>query len=128
MSRQVDYALQLIFALYQQKNSALSLKQFSTESSISFLFLQKIARSLKQAGLIDSVKGPTGGYTLALPADHITVKAVIDAVDGPYGVTACTRVETCRHSGNCQIEAGMRKLNEEIVQVLSKTRAIDMVL
>ena len=78
ISKQVDYAFQLISELSKlEKNALLSLKTFSIKSNISFLFLQKIARSLRGAKIIKSVKGKNGGYMLVKKADKISVKEVI---------------------------------------------------
>jgi Rrf2 family protein len=47
-------------------------------------FLLKVLRSLVDAGLLYSIKGPNGGYRLARPANKITLLAIIEAVDGPF--------------------------------------------
>ena len=75
LNRQVDYAMQFIFRLSKAKNDQhISLKKFSTESNISFLFLQKIAKALRQAGLVRAELGPQGGYSLQKPIESITLK------------------------------------------------------
>lgn len=129
ISRQVDYALQLIFALSQAKNGdTVSLKSFSTESNISFLFLQKIARSLRVSGVIVAVRGPLGGYRLAKPMQEISLKILVEAVDGGYGVSACTREKgACHKMGTCHLQSGMQKLQTALVNQLEMLTVADMI-
>ena len=95
-SKQVDYALQLMIALAELKSgNFLSLRKFSQESNISFLFLQKIARDLREKKLINSTRGARGGYRLKPRAEEISLKQIIEAVDGPSGVTECLKKGGC---------------------------------
>jgi Rrf2 family protein len=128
MSRQTDYALQLIFALSQAKNAkAVSLKVFSKESNISFLFLQKIARALRHEGIIVAERGSRGGYRLARSIANISLKSVVEAVDGPYGVSACTKPgSTCHKVGACNMQRGMELLKQTVVRELERLSVADM--
>lgn len=128
VSRQTDYALQLIFALSQAKNDeTVSLKSFSRESSISFLFLQKIARSLRHHGIIAAVRGAQGGYRLAKPVQAISLRSVIEAVDGPYGVSACTKPGgACHKVGACHMQSGMERLKQAMIAQLEAMSVADM--
>ncbi|MBT3948507.1 Rrf2 family transcriptional regulator [Candidatus Parcubacteria bacterium] len=126
MSKQVDYAMQLLIALSKlDKESFLSLRMFSQESNISFLFLQRIARSLKVAGMIDAARGVHGGYFMTREAKGITVKEVIEAVDGPFGITSCSRGKLCPRKGKCTSKKLFDKINKKIEVILDKTPILD---
>lgn len=123
-SRQTDYALQLASALAKLPNQGLlSLKMFSLESSISFLFLQKIAQSLKKAKIIQSVRGAHGGYCLARPAKEITVRQILEAVEGPIGAADCQTngLKKCSKLKKCAIQCTMSKINEKMLGFLDET-------
>lgn len=129
ISKQVDYALQLIVELSNlEENSILSLKKFSLKSNISFLFLQKIARFLKQSGIILSAKGKTGGYKLAKPINKISIREVVEAVDGPYGATDCAKSGggCCNKKTNCSVKKGMEKMNKQIMRYLESETVASM--
>ncbi len=127
LSRQVDYALQLVCRLATLEPGAyLSLKKFSHESTISFLFLQKIARSLRQAEIINSVQGSQGGYYLLKKADTLSLKNIVEAVEGSVGLAACTRGEICSKEADCQIKPGIHALNLKLVSHLSETTVADI--
>jgi Rrf2 family protein len=123
MTKQVDYALQLLFALAKQPSGQLlSLRQFADDSGISFLFLQKIARLLKSAQIISAVQGPKGGYMLEAPLKTLTLKSVVEAVDGPVGVAACMRTPgSCEQEAQCTTKHLVQDFNTEVLKFLEET-------
>lgn len=124
VSRQVDYAVQFVSRLAQlEAQQTLSLRTFSNESTISFLFLQKIARSLKQAGIIDSTKGARGGYFLVMPAGRISLMHVVEAIEGPYGVVDCVH-GMCNKTQDCKTKEVWLAINRDIVERLRKTPVV----
>lgn len=120
ISKQTDYAVELILALSKlREQEVLSLKAFSVESRISFLFLQRIATPLRKAGLVESVRGINGGYRLRKPASQISFREVIEAIQGPFAVLACTKKETCKLEQMCTAKHGLRSVEAEIMDLLS---------
>lgn len=124
----MDYALQLMLALGKAPvDEPVSLRRFCEESSISFLFLQKIAKQLREVGLIEAVRGSHGGYILKKQAADISLKDIIEAIDGPYGVTTCMRKnEPCGQSHVCTVREAMEQVNTHMVSYLEKTRLHDL--
>ncbi len=119
ISKQTDYAVELILALSKLKEDhVLSLKVFARQSNISFLFLQRIARQLRKANLIEAVRGINGGYRLLKPASTISFRQVIEAVQGPFAVLACTKKEECGLEAMCTAKHGLRSVEAEIAQLL----------
>lgn len=122
ISRQIDYALQLLFALVQKNEGAISLRDISDESSISFLFLQKIAKSLKSAGIIKATRGAQGGYMLMRHPSALTLKEIVEAVEGPFGVTECFRHGiSCELEKSCKSRKALFSLNDHILDYLNST-------
>lgn len=124
LSRETDYALQLIGRLSKCVEAPLSLAQFSQESTISVATLQKVARQLKQAGIVLSKRGKAGGYHLALPIQEIKLLDVVEAIEGKIGVAQCVKGE-CLNAANCSAKQGIHALNNQIVQLLASTTADD---
>jgi len=122
ISKQVDYATQLLRALPSKSDETyLSLRKFSTDSNISFLFLQRIARELKAAGIIDATRGASGGYYVLADKDAFTLKQLIEILEGPVGITACTRGKECSHEDTCKAKSVFKKANKTVVDVLEST-------
>jgi len=129
INRQSDYAIQLVVALSKvSKKAPLSLKKFSTDSNISFLFLQRIARSLKNAKLINSSRGMYGGYFLVKAINKITAKEIMEAVDGPFGVAACFRGHACPRVKTCTSKQGLNSLNIQLNNILSSMIIADYIV
>ncbi|PLX28492.1 hypothetical protein C0581_01950 [Candidatus Parcubacteria bacterium] len=127
MSKQVDYAMQLLIALSKlDKETFLSLRTFSQESNISFLFLQRIARALKEAGMVDAARGVHGGYFMTRDAKGINVKEVIETVDGPFGITSCTRGKLCPRKGKCTSKKLFDSINVKIEKILTQTPILEV--
>lgn len=123
VSRQVDYGLQFLLALAAlDTESCLSVRQFAEARNMSFLFLQKIARQLKQAELIEARKGARGGYVLAIPAQDITLKKIIDAIEGQYQTIECLNKQAencdCPSRQTCVSQAVFRSLQKDIITTL----------
>ncbi len=122
ISKQVEYAISFLSKLDKlEKNSLLSLKTFSEENNISFLFLQKIAARLKKAELIGSVKGARGGYKLNTDLKKVSLKEIADIVDGSTGVVQCLRDGApCPQSETCINKKAFQKINKDVSKLLSK--------
>jgi Rrf2 family transcriptional regulator, cysteine metabolism repressor len=126
-SRELDYAIQLIVKLAQLSNGELlSLKNFSEERDISFLFLQKIARSLKTSGLIKSVRGAQGGYQLAKAPQKIGLKDIIEAFEGKYAPVDCLRGKKCKRMKDCPTRTFSARIHQDILDAMNKYTVKDM--
>jgi len=76
------------------QNSAgqpVSLADIADRQAISLSYLEQLFAKLRRAGLVDSVRGPGGGYRLSDSPEDIRVSEVIVAVDEPIKTTSCTR-------------------------------------
>ena len=132
ISKQVDYASQLLQEIKKlKKDEYLSLKNFSEEKEISFLFLQRIARILKTANIIKSKRGTKGGYYLNSKIKKLSLKRLMEIIDGSFGISKCTRIIfdlntgkqkkcQCKREKNCNNRKIFLKLNREISVILDK--------
>lgn len=123
ISKQIDYALQLLFALASNDTEgSTSLRDISDESTISFLFLQKIAKSLKDGGIIEATRGAQGGYHLVKSPRELTLKEIVEAVEGPFGVVDCFKHGVaCELQETCQSRKALFSLNSHVFDYLNKT-------
>lgn len=64
-----------------QKKGPVTLADISTQQSISISYLEQLFAKLRQHGLVTGMRGPGGGYSLARPANEITIAQVLNAVD-----------------------------------------------
>lgn len=86
LSLQLQYAVCGVFDLaYNGDGEPLQVRVISERQGIPVRYLEQIFRRLRRAGVVDSKRGPGGGYTLARPAREITLLDVLEAVEGPLG-------------------------------------------
>ncbi|MBZ5487146.1 Fe-S cluster assembly transcriptional regulator IscR [Halomonas aquamarina] len=77
------------------------LSDISKRQEISLSYLEQLFSRLRRSGLVQSVRGPGGGYLLARPAEDISVSQVIDAVDETVDATRCQGLSDCQQGSTC---------------------------
>jgi Rrf2 family protein len=82
LTRQEEVAILLVSAVAGRVGARVSLSDISREHGVSIVFLKKIARMLRQSGIIDSKEGLHGGYTLVKEPASISVLDILHAVAG----------------------------------------------
>jgi len=95
-----------------------TLAAVSERQRISLSYLEQLFGKLRRHGLVDSVRGPGGGYTLARAPDTVSVAEVILAVDEPIDATQCGGLENCRDDRRCMTHNLWAGLNEHIFSYL----------
>ena len=83
-----DYAVRIVQYL-AQSNERPDAQSIADSTCVSLRFTLKIMRKLVAADIVQSFKGAHGGYTLSRPASSITLRQVIEAVEGPYRFSRC---------------------------------------
>lgn len=78
-----------------------SLSEISQRQEISLSYLEQLFARLRRYGLVNSVRGPGGGYLLAHAPDTISVSQVIDAVNETVDATRCQGLSDCQQGDTC---------------------------
>jgi Rrf2 family transcriptional regulator, iron-sulfur cluster assembly transcription factor len=87
---------------------------------ISLSYLEQLFGKLRRRGLVDSVRGPGGGYSLAREAAKVTVADIILAVDEPIDATSCGGDENCHEDKRCMTHDLWAGLNKHIHAYLAQ--------
>jgi Rrf2 family transcriptional regulator, iron-sulfur cluster assembly transcription factor len=95
-----------------------TLANVSERQRISLSYLEQLFGKLRRHGLVDSVRGPGGGYNLAQPAATVSVADIILAVDEPIDATQCGGKENCLDDRRCMTHELWTKLNAHIFSFL----------
>ena len=122
LSKKSDYALISMahLAARADGNGSSSAREISEAYAIPLELLAKILQRLVRAKLLVSVQGTRGGYRLARPAASISVADVIQSVDGPVTVTACSPDDhACDQFGTCSIRDPLWKIKNRILETLT---------
>ncbi|MBB3232465.1 Rrf2 family transcriptional regulator [Halomonas stenophila] len=92
----------------------ISLADISRRQEISLSYLEQLFARLRRSGLVDSVRGPGGGYLLAMAPETITVARVIDAVNESVDTTRCGGLSDCQQGDICLTHHLWSELSEQI--------------
>lgn len=95
-----------------------TLAEISSRQKISLSYLEQLFGKLRRHALVDSVRGPGGGYRLARDMARISVAEIILAVDEPIDATQCAGKENCRDEQKCLTHDLWATLNERIFDYL----------
>jgi Rrf2 family transcriptional regulator, iron-sulfur cluster assembly transcription factor len=88
------YAVTAIIEIADSKtDEPVSLLTISKRQKISLSYLEQIFACLRKSGIVESVRGPGGGYVLAKSRDQITIAQIIKAIGEPIKITRCGNVE-----------------------------------
>jgi Rrf2 family protein len=107
--------------------SSASAREIAEQYDIPIELMAKVLQRLVRAGLLISTQGTRGGYTLGRPASSISVADVIQAIDGPFTVTACsTEKNDCEQYSKCSIRDPLWQIRERIAATLGTVSIAEM--
>ncbi|HEX9427204.1 MAG TPA: Rrf2 family transcriptional regulator [Candidatus Polarisedimenticolia bacterium] len=136
VSAQEEYGLRCLLQLARRQQAGnhrpLTLSEIARGEGLSVANVAKLIRGLRKAGLVASVLGRTGGYSLTRAADRISVAEALHALGGKlYDPDYCTKfagdLKVCSHMGDCSIRSLWGVLEGLIERVLEKTMLSELI-
>ena len=130
LSKKSDYALIAMKHLASETDrGAASAREIAQQYEIPVELLAKVLQRLVQRGLLVSHQGTRGGYRLARAAATISVADVIQAIDGPLTVTACSiDDQDCDQYSSCSVRDPLWRIKDRIVSALATFTVHDLTL
>ena len=125
LSKKADYALMAMKHLAQKSVSApaelsTSAREIAEHYDIPIELLAKVLQQLARRNLLTSHQGTRGGYTLSRLPAAISVADIIQAIDGPLTVTACsTHDEDCEQFAKCNVRDPLWRIKDRILSALA---------
>ena len=108
----------------------ITIRDISRKQKMSVTYLEQILHRLKKAGLIESVRGAKGGYLLAKKENKITVREIIDVLDGPLSFSYCDvpklREKSCTGPQTCVSRILWKKVEDNLSNMLSNITLADL--
>ena len=102
-----------------------SVKCIAERQGIPEAYLEQLIAPLRKAGLVLSIRGAQGGYTLADEPKNISVGAILRAVEGPLAATSCI-TEPCEHSDGCAMHALWERIHKGVNDLMDGISLQDM--
>ncbi|HUL92241.1 MAG TPA: Fe-S cluster assembly transcriptional regulator IscR [Burkholderiales bacterium] len=104
-----------------------TLAGISERQSISLSYLEQLFGKLRRHTLVESVRGPGGGYTLARDLEKVSVADIVTAVDEPLDATQCGGKENCKDEQRCMTHDLWSTLNDKMYEYLDSVKLSDLV-
>jgi len=111
----------------RHERGPVTLAGISERQKISLSYLEQLFGRLRRQGIVDSVRGPGGGYCLAKPMNDITVAAIIRAVDEPIDATQCGGLGNCHDDEPCMTHELWTGLTNHIYNYLESVDLAQLV-
>lgn len=109
------------------EGAPVALAGISRRQKISLSYLEQLFGKLRRHSLVESVRGPGGGYYLARPAEEMSVADIIIAVDEPIDATQCGGKQNCHEDRRCMTHELWSRLNERMYEYLESVKLSDLV-
>jgi Rrf2 family transcriptional regulator, iron-sulfur cluster assembly transcription factor len=128
LTRGADYGARgIIYLARQPMNAVVLVGEIASAEELSESYLAKIFQDLAKEGLVRSHRGAKGGFSLARPPESITLRQVIEAIEGPIAINRCLAPwEGCERSDTCPVYPVLARAQEQLLAVLDGATLRDL--
>ena len=128
ITKKTEYAVSALIELASHPGEYISSKTIATRQGIPANFLPQIIALLGSKGWVMGVRGPGGGVRLEVEPEVLTVKDVIELIEGPIAISRCLNHElSCPRKGYCPIHPVWLEAQEAFISVLQNRTIADLV-
>lgn len=119
VTKLTDYATVVLTTLAAQSDAVHSASELAERAGLEVPTVAKVLKPLAQAGLVVGFRGANGGYRLARVASEISLIEIVEAIEGPLGMTECSvHVGACGIEQSCNVRANWRRINDVVADAL----------
>ncbi len=119
VTKLTDYATVVLTVLAARRDDVISAAELAELAGLEITTVAKLLKPLAHAGLVSPFRGSHGGYRLARQAEAITLVDIVEAMEGPLGMTECSlHAGTCGIEHSCGVRANWRQINDVIADAL----------
>ncbi len=119
LTRKTEYALIAVCHMARVGDRIVSARDIADAYKVPLPLLMNVLKSLNHCGLVRSVRGARGGYSLAVPPERLSLATLLEAVEGPLRLVRCVPSngesdESCELIGSCPIRYPVHKLHDKL--------------
>lgn len=127
MGKLTDYATVIMSFLAQNPGEVHAASELAQVVGISPPTALKVLKTLARAGLLQSQRGTKGGYQLTRPATQITVADILQAMEGPIGLTECgSSPGACLRESRCGVRTNWQRISQAVGEALARVSLAEM--
>lgn len=116
VSQRTEYGIRAMISLARNFDDRVSIKELAEREAIPETFLEQIMSDLRRAGLLESARGPYGGYRLKNAPDEIAIGRVIEVLEGSLSPARCE--SDCSHLNGCSTRSVLDRIEQSITEAL----------
>ena len=127
VTKLTDYATLILTVLAARPGEVLSAPDLAEHAGLEAPTVAKVLKPLAQAGLVEGFRGANGGYRLARDASAISLVEIVEAMEGPLGMTECSLHDgQCGIEQSCGVRANWRRINDVVADALRAVTLAEM--
>ncbi|WP_166206231.1 SUF system Fe-S cluster assembly regulator [Cognatiluteimonas telluris] len=127
VTKLTDYATVVLTVLAARPDDVLSATELAEQAGLEVPTVAKLLKPLAQAGLVAAFRGSNGGYRLARAASDISLVQIVEAMEGPLGMTECSLHDgACGIESSCGVRANWRRINDVVADALREVTLAQM--
>ena len=112
---------------YDNGSTMVSAREIAEHQELSPKYLESLLAALRSAGLVRSVRGMEGGYTLASPPDQINLRQIYHVFEGTEGFVECTTdPEYCKRTDGCATQEVWAQMYDACMEILESATLEDL--
>lgn len=128
INRDVDYAARALTFMARANKPTVSVTQMRGQVGVTGPFLRKIMQKLHKAGIVHAVKGKGGGFAMVRRPEHITLRQLIDALQGPLKLNDCVfRQKICQQHAACVLRHKIAAMEGRLLSEIDGVSIKDLV-
>jgi len=123
LSKKADYSLMALKHIIANGHQPSSTREIAQAYGIPFEVLAKLLQRLARKGFLVSQHGTKGGYSAARSSGAITVRDVLEAIEGPQSMLNCSnpRKGTCDQEKTCSVRGPLSRVEQKVLELLGRT-------
>ena len=128
ISTRAQYGMRALVEVALGGDRPTSLKTVAERQQLSQPYLEQIFAVLRNAGLVESVRGAHGGYLVVRPLDEVDALEIVELLEGSVAPVNCIDDgASCERTGHCSTEPLWREVDDAVRSVLRRTSLGDLV-
>lgn len=126
LTKSADFAMRILICLAQE-NGPLTMPVLADRLQISYHHLSKLVQKLRKAQVLHTLQGKNGGVSLLSTPQEISLRQIIDLIDGPTALAECLDQEgECAFSCDCKLKVALSGVQKKINGLLDDIHIVDV--
>ena len=127
VTKLTDYATLVLTVLAARPGDVLSAPELAEQAGLESRTVAKVLKPLAAAGLVEGFRGANGGYRLARDPAAVSLVEIVEAMEGPLGMTECSvHTGQCGIEDSCGVRANWRRINDVVADALRAVTLAEM--